>query len=114
MHGTQQVGSCTLQLLLCAAVLSIFHTLGTSFVAHAANHSKALAAARDMCSFVLQQTVLTADVSYCYWQGVACCQTAGDFFSQYCSKGSQSVAQIFLTGQTQLVASGVRLTLQAF
>lgn len=43
-------------------------------------------------------TFLYADQSYCYWLGVACCQTAGDFFTQYCSLGSQSVAQIFLTG----------------
>lgn len=45
-------------------------------------------------------TLKNAGQSYCYWQGVACCQTAGDFFTQYCSLGSQSVAQIFLTGMT--------------
>ena len=44
--------------------------------------------------------LLITDVSYCQWSGVACCETAGDFFSQYCSQGSQSVAQIFLTGKT--------------
>lgn len=43
-----------------------------------------------------------AGVSYCSWYGVACCQTAGDFFSQYCSQGAQSVAQIFLTGKASL------------
>lgn len=43
---------------------------------------------------------LIADVSYCQWSGIACCETAGDFFNQYCSQGSQSVAQIFLTGKT--------------
>ena len=43
--------------------------------------------------------LLLTDVSYCQWSGVACCETAGDFFSQYCSQGSQSVAQIFLTGK---------------
>ncbi|KAL3137643.1 hypothetical protein ABBQ38_004919 [Trebouxia sp. C0009 RCD-2024] len=40
----------------------------------------------------------TANVSYCNWLGVACCQSTGDFYTQYCSLGSQSVAQIFVTG----------------
>ena len=55
-----------------------------------------------ICCLALNDANVFADSSYCDWVGVACCQTAGDFFSQYCTQGSQSVAQIFITGKASI------------